>query len=258
MTMCGRARLLSTTACAMRISDQFLMQFPLPGRTCSVLSSGVVPYPNDPMIPKSRYFKPKGLSKLGSIMPLMLGKHPFVYKVNSPGFMLCACPWNIDEHPRDHNGLRFRDFRVSLMVTKKRYDKRAHERWRMTRLLRTAASLILPDKGLKRCDYLFFARAPLLKMDRDKIFLDVEEALLAIEQKIRRDWRSKDPRKRKRRPEAPVAKLGGDELLDTAPKTVPDNASIKILNVVTPESRPISSLSEVLVDLSALDQNPNH
>ncbi|PIA14864.1 hypothetical protein COEREDRAFT_82464 [Coemansia reversa NRRL 1564] len=232
------------------------MQFPLPGRTSSVLSSGVVAYPNDPMIPRGRYFKPKGLSKFGSIMPLMLGKHLFVYKHNSPGFMLCACPWNVDEHPRDHNGLRFRDFRVSLMVTKKRYDKRAHERWRMTRLLRTAASLILPDKGLKRCDYLFFARAPLLKMDRDKIFLEVEDALVSIEQKIRRDWGSKDVRKRKRRPEMAVSKHESDELLDTAPKTAPDSASIKILNVVAPGSRPVSSLSEVIVDLSTLNKKP--
>ncbi|KAJ2387983.1 hypothetical protein GGI05_003919, partial [Coemansia sp. RSA 2603] len=68
-----------------------------------------------------------------------------------------------------------------------KYSKKAYHRWRANRLLRTAASLILPDKGLKRCDYLFVANAEMRFMERDEVFSYVEQALLEVQRKIQYD-----------------------------------------------------------------------
>ncbi|KAJ1718093.1 hypothetical protein LPJ61_006866, partial [Coemansia biformis] len=171
-------RWFAATPGAERVCERFTKQFRLPGRTTGVLSSGVMPYPNDPMVPQDRYFKPKGLEQGGAAMTLLLRRGPHAVRVQTPGFQLLARPWDADEHPRDHNGLRYRDYRVAIIASKKSYSKRAHLRWRIIRLLRTAASLVLPDKGQRRCDYLFFARPPLQKMDRDELFLAVEHALV--------------------------------------------------------------------------------
>ncbi|KAJ2308275.1 hypothetical protein IWW55_000539, partial [Coemansia sp. RSA 2706] len=152
----------------------------LPGRTNSSLSAGVVPYANDPMIPRDKYFKPRGLERTSHLLPLMtVGRHPFVYRHHTTHFTLSASPWNPNEHPRDYNGLRIRDYRVAIIAGKKHY-KRAHRRWRVTRLVRMAVAQILPDKGLKRCDYVFVLKPDLLEMDRDELFMAVEGALLRI------------------------------------------------------------------------------
>ncbi|KAJ2714535.1 hypothetical protein H4R19_001672, partial [Coemansia spiralis] len=177
--VCG-VRPFATTAGRHRICEQLVKQFRLPGRTTGVLSAGVVPYPNDPMIPRGRYFKPKGLPRGEADMAGVLRPGPSTFRVRSTGFQLAARPWGADEHPRDHNGLRFRDYRVAIVASKKSYSKRAHLRWRIVRLLRTAAALVLPDKGQRRCDYVFHAYPPLQTMDRDELFLAVERALVAI------------------------------------------------------------------------------
>ncbi|KAJ1816154.1 hypothetical protein LPJ56_004365 [Coemansia sp. RSA 2599] len=145
--------------------------------------------PNDPMIPRGKYFKPKGIPQ-GPAMTMMLsGRQPNVYEITTKAFQLLASPWAPDEHPRDSNGLRIRDYRVACMATKKRYSKKVHHRWRAARILRTAASLVLPDKGLKRCDYVFYAKAEMRVMQRDEVFLMVEQALVQIKLKIAAEQR---------------------------------------------------------------------
>ncbi|KAJ1830117.1 hypothetical protein LPJ63_005139 [Coemansia sp. RSA 2711] len=177
-TSCVRA--FTATAAATRSSDLLVKQTRLPGRTNSSLSAGVVPYANDPMIPRDKYFKPRGLERTSHLLPLMtVGRHPFVYRHHTTHFTLSASPWNPNEHPRDYNGLRIRDYRVAIIAGKKHY-KRAHRRWRVTRLVRMAVAQILPDKGLKRCDYVFVLKPDLLEMDRDELFMAVEGALLRI------------------------------------------------------------------------------
>ncbi|KAJ1900805.1 hypothetical protein LPJ66_001228 [Kickxella alabastrina] len=184
-------RMFSTARPAQRISDRFKMQFRLPGRTTSVLSSGVAPTPNDPMLARSRYFKPKGLSQ-GTPIGLLLGSdhRRYTYETSTPAFRLIASPWASNEHPRDHNALRLRDYRVTCMATKKQYSKKAYHRWRAVRVLRTAAAMVLPDKGLRRCDYVFVASAKMRTMQRDDVWRDVERALAAVRRRIEREWMS--------------------------------------------------------------------
>ncbi|KAI8323460.1 hypothetical protein GQ54DRAFT_111542 [Martensiomyces pterosporus] len=187
LLLSSSARSFGATATNQRISDNFKMQFRLPGRTTGILSSGVVPYPNDPMVPKGKYFKPKGLDQNEGV-PFMMTNRSHTYRIDVKPFLMIASPWNADEHPRDHNGLRFRDYRVACLATKKHYSKKAYHRWRAIRLLRTAASLVLPDKGLKRCDYLLFAHPEMRKMDRDELFLAVDKAIVDMEYAIKKDW----------------------------------------------------------------------
>ncbi|KAJ2627354.1 hypothetical protein IW137_005668, partial [Coemansia sp. RSA 1287] len=132
-----------------------------------------------------------------------------------------------DEHPRDYNGLRIRDYRVSIIAGKKHY-KTAHKRWRVTRLLRTAASLVLADKGLKRCDYMFQVRGGVLEMDRDELFLEVERALVAVRQSVRE-------RGRRRRP--------------VEPEKMPSDGNTKILNAPSDRAKPVYSISDIVEDL---------
>ncbi|KAJ2745841.1 hypothetical protein GGI20_001842 [Coemansia sp. BCRC 34301] len=197
-------RQVSTSRVAPRMSDQFVMQLRLPGRTTGSLSTGVVPYANDPMVPSCKYFKPRGLDSVHGLRFMLQNEHN--YRVSTKGFTLVASPWNEDEHPRDHNGLRIRDYRVACMATKKGYSKKAYHRWRAMRLLRTAASLILPDKGLKRCDYLLIARAPMRFMDRDGLFLDVEHAIVTAETRTKAMWARNGRRQRLRVPDDLIGK----------------------------------------------------
>ncbi|KAI7820911.1 hypothetical protein BX661DRAFT_188783, partial [Kickxella alabastrina] len=171
---------------AQRISDRFKMQFRLPGRTTSVLSSGVAPTPNDPMLARSRYFKPKGLSQ-GAPIGLLLGSdhRRYTYETSTPAFRLIASPWASNEHPRDHNALRLRDYRVTCMATKKQYSKKAYHRWRAVRVLRTAAAMVLPDKGCGGA-----TTAKMRTMQRDDVWRDVERALAAVRRRIEREWMS--------------------------------------------------------------------
>ncbi|KAJ1949812.1 hypothetical protein EC988_004617 [Linderina pennispora] len=222
------------------------MQFALPGRTTGVLSSGVVPYANDPMIPASKYFKPKGLDR-EVMFPFMLTNHQYVTKQSACGFMLYASPWNADEHPRDHNGLRFRDYRVACMVTKKNF-KKVYPRWRIARLLRTAAMMVLPDKGMKRCDYLFFAHADLARMDRDQLFLEVDQAMVAVEKKILRQWQDSGRRRR------PVLYPGVERISRPKDKQHSDRKpkKEKILKVVdADEDKRIESVADIVEEWRA-------
>ncbi|KAJ2157200.1 hypothetical protein GGF46_004678 [Coemansia sp. RSA 552] len=232
----------ATTAGVCRVSDQYVKQFRLPGRTNSALSTGVVPYPNDPMLPRGKYFKPRGLDQESKIMMQMLGQNPQVFKYNVRGLMLCAYPWGRGEHPRDYNGLRIRDYRVAVVATKKSYDKKAHPRWRITRLLRTAASLVLPDKGLRRCDYLLYAHAELQQMTRDEIFLQVERAVVSIEAKIWRSWAATGQKKQ--------AVDRAAFLQGARARAEAHSSSDKILNVeLGGERRPvIRSMSDIVED----------
>ncbi|KAJ2134832.1 hypothetical protein IW139_001849 [Coemansia sp. RSA 353] len=220
-------RLFTTTATQRRVSDEFVKQFRLPGRTNSVLSTGVVPYSNDPMVPRDPYFKPRGLERSGPVLSLILRRHPSTLKHNASVFTLVASPWNSDEHPRDYNGLRIRDYRVSIIAGKKHY-KTAHKRWRVTRLLRTAACLVLADKGLKRCDYMFQVRGGVLEMDRDELFLEVERALVAVRQSV-------GERGRRRRP--------------VEPEKMPSDGNTKILNAPSDRAKPVYSISDIVEDL---------
>ncbi|KAJ1721513.1 hypothetical protein LPJ53_003973 [Coemansia erecta] len=185
------------------------MQFRLPGRTNSALSSGVVPLPNDPMLPRGKYFKPKGIPQPGPMTLMLCGRPPNVYDVSNKAFRLLASPWGTDEHPRDHNGLRIRDYRVGCMSSKKKYSKKAYHRWRANRLLRTAATLILPDKGMKRCDYLFIANAEMRFMERDEVFICVEQALLEAQKKIEHDLAL--GKRRRNRPNTAISTMFGTD-----------------------------------------------
>ncbi|KAJ1852426.1 hypothetical protein GGH12_005461 [Coemansia sp. RSA 1822] len=222
-------RLFTTTAQRHRVSDEFVKQFRLPGRTNSVLSTGVEPYSNDPMVPHDRYFKPRGLERSGSVLPLFLRRHPSTCKYDTSAFALMASPWNVNEHPRDYNGLRIRDYRVSIIAGKKHY-KTAHKRWRVTRLIRTAASLVLPDKGLKRCDYMFQVRGGVLEMDRDELFLEVEQALVAVKQRV-------DERGVRQRPVEPEA------------QQTKSDGKVKILNAPSDRAKAVYSISDIVEDL---------
>ncbi|KAJ1960133.1 hypothetical protein GGI12_003966 [Dipsacomyces acuminosporus] len=236
------------------------MQFRLPGRTTGVLSSGVVPYPNDPMIPKGKFFKPKGLDQNEGV-PFMMTSKANTYKIDTRPFMMIASPWNVDEHPRDHNGLRIRDYRVSCIATKKHYSKKAYHRWRAIRLLRTAASLVLPDKGLKRCDYLLFAHPEMRKMDRDELFLAVDKAIVDMEAVVKRDWEAHG---RKKRPlmfagwsrasylstlddELSHQLSQGKQVASTRPKKV------KILRVKLDEEKRIDCVADIIQDFGSFN-----
>ncbi|KAJ2496357.1 hypothetical protein GGH96_005887 [Coemansia sp. RSA 1972] len=237
MRTAGRfVRLFTTTATQRRVSDEFVKQLRLPGRTNSVLSTGVVPYSNDPMVPRDRYFKPRGLERSGAVLPLFLRRHPSTLKHSTNEFTLLASPWNSDEHPRDYNGLRIRDYRVSIIAGKKHY-KTAHKRWRATRLIRTAAALVLPDKGLKRCDYLFQVRGGVLEMDRDELFLAVEQALVAAKQSV-------GQRGRRQRPVGLEAQLTNSD------------GSGKILNAPSDRAKAVHSISDIVEDLGSLCNHP--
>ncbi|KAJ2848144.1 hypothetical protein J3B02_004012 [Coemansia erecta] len=214
-------RSLSSTSIHHRISDRFKMQFRLPGRTTSVLSAGVVPTPNDPMIPRGKYFKPRGIPQGAAMTMMLAGRAPNVYEISTRAFRLLASPWAPDEYPRDYNGLRIRDYRVACLATKKKYSKKVYHRWRAARILRTAASLVLPDKGLKRCDYLFYAKADMRLMHRDELFLLVEQALVQMKYKIvaeqklhKKPWYRPNPALKAQQEAASVsASLGGSSLL---------------------------------------------
>ncbi|KAJ2451343.1 hypothetical protein EV183_003671 [Coemansia sp. RSA 2336] len=229
----------STTAQTKHVSDQFVRQLDTPGPTSSTLSSGVVPYFNDPMIPRGKYFKPRGIERSDPLLMLMLGRHPCVFKHHDKSFTLSACPWNVDEYPRDYNGLRIRDYRVAILASKKHY-KSAHKRWRVTRLVRTAAMLVLPDKGLKRCDYLFHVHEGLLQADRDELFLDVERALVDVERRIYGRWNREGRQKR------PVSVVGAEAVYSS---TEMDSAGNKILNAPSRRGKHIYSISEIIEDL---------
>ncbi|KAJ1948342.1 hypothetical protein FBU59_001641 [Linderina macrospora] len=108
------------------------------------------------MVPSSKYFKPKGLDS-DTMVPFMLSNHNYVTKHHARGFTLYASPWNLDEHPRDHNGLRFRDYRVACMVTKKNFRK------------------VYP---------------------RDEVFLEVDKAVVKVEKKIRWSWMAEGRKRR--------------------------------------------------------------
>ncbi|KAJ2648661.1 hypothetical protein IWW40_003725 [Coemansia sp. RSA 1250] len=233
-------RRFSTTTGARHVSDQFVRQMETPGPTSSTLSSGVVPYFNDPMIPRGKYFKPRGIERSDPLLMLMLGRHPCVFKHHKEKFTLSACPWNVDEYPRDYNGLRIRDYRVAILASKKHY-KSAHKRWRITRLVRTAAMLILPDKGLKRCDYLFHLHEGLLEMDRDELFLEVEDALVDVERRIYRRW-NRDGRQKR-----PVSAIGTDATYSST--EAESGGNDKILNAPSRRGKNIYSISEIIEDL---------
>ncbi|KAJ2401370.1 hypothetical protein GGI23_001444 [Coemansia sp. RSA 2559] len=232
-------RWVATTAPACRLSEKFKIQFRLPGRTTGVLSAGVVPYPNDPMIPRGKYFKPKGLEKTKDLA-LLLSNKTKVHKVHTKAFILVASPWNIDEHPRDHNGLRFRDYRVAAIASKKRYSKKAYPRWQAMRTLRLAAALVLPDKGLKRCDYVFVALEKMREMSRDQIYGLVEKALVDVERKIAREWVTKGRGKRS------LPSYTHKHARHT------DSKDDKILDVTFDNYRgqPIRFVSDIIVDMS--------
>ncbi|KAJ2806865.1 hypothetical protein H4R21_000695 [Coemansia helicoidea] len=232
-----RARAFATTAVSGRLCEQFVKQLRLPGRTTGALSAGVVAYPNDPMVPRGRYFKPKGMPH-GTV-----GPGPSTLRVRTGEFQLLARPWGADEHPRDHNGLRFRDYRVSIIATKKGYSKRAHLRWRIVRLLRTAAALVLPDKGQRRCDYVFHAYQPLQRMDRDELFLAVERALVAVRRMIQRRG---PPDRRQQKQQGPAHAAPDDS---SAPKT-------KILSADLGAWRPVHCVSDIAEELADLDGVP--
>ncbi|KAJ1884710.1 hypothetical protein LPJ81_007038 [Coemansia sp. IMI 209127] len=232
-------RWVATTAPACRVSERFKIQFRLPGRTTGVLSAGVVPYPNDPMIPRGKYFKPKGLDKTKDLAPITFNKTT-VHKVHTKAFMLVASPWNIDEHPRDHNGLRFRDYRVAAIASKKRYSKKAYPRWQATRMLRLAAALVLPDKGLKRCDYVFVALEKMREMSRDQVYSLVEKALVDVERKIAREW---------------IRKGRGERSLPSyshSPARQTNSKDDKILDVTFDDDhrQPIRFVSDIIEDMS--------
>ncbi|KAJ2894139.1 hypothetical protein GGI21_002606 [Coemansia aciculifera] len=221
------------------------MQLRLPGRTTGALSTGVVPYANDPMIASNKYFKPRGLDSVHGLRFMLQNEHN--YRASTAGFTLVASAWNDDEHPRDHNGLRIRDYRVACMATKKGYSKKAYHRWRAMRLLRTAASLILPDKGMKRCDYLFIARAPMRFMNRDALFLDVESAIVAAETRIRAMWARHGRRCRPRVPDDLIGRAEQPHRQRSSKKTQSENRP-KILND-TAEQMPIYCVSQIIEDL---------
>ncbi|KAJ1766981.1 hypothetical protein IW140_004818 [Coemansia sp. RSA 1813] len=210
----------------------------MPGRTTGVLSSGVVPYPNDPMIPRDKYFKPRGLEKAKDLARILFNKTT-AYKVYTDGFMLVASPWNTDEHPRDHNGLRLRHYRVAAIASKKSYSKKAYPRWQAMRTLRLAAALVLPDKGLKRCDYVFVALEKMRRMSRDQIYLLVDKALVDMERKIERNWTNSGRGKR--------------TLADYSDKSVggTDSKNDKILNVSFGDhhERQVRYISDIIEDI---------
>ncbi|KAJ2669391.1 hypothetical protein GGI25_006162 [Coemansia spiralis] len=240
-------RWFASTSSAPRLSERFKIQFKLPGRTTGVLSSGVVPYPNDPMIPQGKYFKPKGLDKITEI-PTMLKNKTLVYRLQTKGFMLIASPWNMDEHPRDHNGLRIRDYRVTAIASKKQYSKKAHPRWQIMRMIRTAAAMILPDKGMKRCDYLFIAFAEMRKMSRDEIFLMIEKAFVDVEAKIKRDW-AKNGR-RARRVSSDMNKPSSTGIAtSTGASSSGGDDKILDFNFADDHKRKIQSLSSIIEDM---------
>ncbi|KAJ2344036.1 hypothetical protein IWW50_006260 [Coemansia erecta] len=230
------SRHFTTTAFNKRVSDEFVKQFRLPGRTNSVLSSGVVPYSNDPMVPRDKYFKPRGLARNGRVLALLRDRHPSVLKHNAPRFLLYMIPWSQTEHPRDHNGLRIRDYRVAIIAAKKHY-RTAHRRWRATRLVRTAAALVLPDKGATRCDYLFVLHAGVLDMDRDELFFSVEAALVDVERR--------NGRRRGAYEQRPACDGRG---LDVSAE-MDGNGNGKILNAPSARSKSIYSISEIVEDL---------
>ncbi|KAJ2698829.1 hypothetical protein H4218_003024 [Coemansia sp. IMI 209128] len=238
-------RLLSTSRFPQHVSEQFVMQLRLPGRTTGTLSTGVVPYANDPMIPSSKYFKPRGLDSTHGLR-FMLGSNNL--RSTTQGFTLIASPWNEDEHPRDHNGLRIRDYRVACMATKKGYSKKAYHRWRAMRLLRTAAMLILPDKGLKRCDYVLVARAPMRFMDRDQLFLDVEQAFVDMEARIRAGWARNGRRLRPRVPED----LIGKDLTQQSPTKSKEKPTKILQTTSSNEQRRIYCISQIVEDFGPL------
>ncbi|KAJ2781646.1 hypothetical protein H4R18_002748 [Coemansia javaensis] len=252
-----QVRAFATTAAGQRVCETFTKQFRLPGRTTGALSTGVEPHPNDPMVPRGRYFKPKGLERGSPALMLLLrgggggSGGGAVHRVRTAGFQLAASAWDAGEHPRDHNGLRIRDYRVGIIASKKACSKRAHVRWRVTRLLRTAAALVLPDKGLRRCDYLFQAYAPLEKMDRDELFLAVERALVDAGRMARDAQRRRSPDKSR-----------FDQLRDRASSTRHQEqsqpgdvqtATAKILDVDWGARRPIHCLSDIVEELHGRD-----
>ncbi|KAJ2507309.1 hypothetical protein GGI11_006397 [Coemansia sp. RSA 2049] len=226
------------TALAYRLSDNFKIQFKLPGRTTGVLSSGVVPYPNDPMLPREKYFKPKGLDKSDGLSRILF-RRTTVYRLRTDMFTLLASPWNTDEYPRDYNGLRFRDYRVAAIASKKQYSKKAYPRWRAMRALRLAAALVLPDKGLKRCDYIFVALEKMRFASRDHVYYSVEKALVSMEHKIVKDWETNG--------------RGRRSLLDVSHKRTEgaDGKDDKILNVSFDHhhKRPIRYMSDIVKDI---------
>lgn len=185
------------------------------------------------MIPKDKYFKPKGLDGTAMI-PFMFSKHYKKHTIDTDAFRLIASPWGPQEHPRDHNGLRYRDYRVACMATKKGYSKKAYHRWRAMRILRTAAMYVLPDKGCKRCDYLFLARAPMRFMDRDLVFLKIEKALVQMESKIARSGNAR----------ARVIGMGSAE-----DGSLGNVDSSKILNRDFAGQRHITSMSQIVEEM---------
>ncbi|KAJ2336841.1 hypothetical protein GGI00_000601 [Coemansia sp. RSA 2681] len=238
------------------MSDKFVMQLRLPGRTTGSLSTGVVPYANDPMIPSSKYFKPRGLDSVHGLRFMLQNERN--YRASTKGFTLVASAWNEDEHPRDHNGLRIRDYRVACMATKKGYSKKAYHRWRAMRLLRTAASLILPDKGMKRCDYLLMARAPMRFMDRDALFLDVENAIIAAETRIRAAWARTGRSSRSRVPDDLTGKTVRQHRSAKSKKEASAQQRPKILRATAAEAEAIGHerqhiycVSQIIEDLGA-------
>ncbi|KAJ2479903.1 hypothetical protein EV174_003879, partial [Coemansia sp. RSA 2320] len=185
------------------------------------------------------YFKPAGLDSDRGLRFMQTSE--LVTRVSMPGFLLAASPWNEDEHPRDHNGLRIRDYRVACVASKKKYSKKAFHRWRATRLLRTAAALVLPDKGLKRCDYLLVARPAMRVMDRDALFLMVEQAIVQAESRIAAAWTRTG---RRHRPRVP------DEL-SAAELSHPSAQKPKILQ--QHRQRHIDCVSKIIEDLADAD-----